>query len=42
MVARINEEESVAVAELEEFIRKEIRFQPDEQYAQDQFDVVLS
>ncbi len=42
VVARINEEESVAVAELEEFIRKEIRFQPDEQYAQDQFDVVLS
>jgi ribonuclease G len=42
VVARISEEESVAVAELEEFIHKEIRFQSDEQYAQDQFDVVLS
>lgn len=42
VVAKITEEESSAVAELEEFIGKEIRFQPDEQYAQDQFDVVLS
>lgn len=42
VVARITEEESAAVAELEEFIGKDIRFQADEQYAQDQFDVVLS
>ena len=42
VVAKITEEESAAVAELEEFIGKDIRFQPDEQYAQDQFDVVLS
>ncbi|MFY8206363.1 MAG: ribonuclease E/G, partial [Arenimonas sp.] len=42
VVAKITEEESAAVAELEVFIGKDIRFQPDEQYAQDQFDVVLS
>jgi ribonuclease G len=42
VVAKITEEESAAVAELEEFIGKDIRFQADEQYAQDQFDVVLS
>ena len=42
VVARITEDESAAVAELEEFIGKDIRFQADEQYAQDQFDVVLS
>jgi ribonuclease G len=42
VVAKITEEESASVAELEEFIKKEIRFQADEQYAQDQFDVVLS
>jgi ribonuclease G len=41
VVARITEEESAAVAELEEFIGKSIRFQADEQYAQEQFDVVL-
>ncbi len=41
VVARITDEESVAVAELEEFLGKSIRFQPDEQYAQEQFDVVL-
>ena len=41
VVARITEEESAAVAELEEFLGKSIRFQPDEQYAQEQFDVVL-
>ena len=41
VVAKILEEESVAVAELEEFIGKTIRFQPDEQYAQEQYDVVL-
>jgi ribonuclease G len=42
VVSKITEEESAAVAELEEFIGKDIRFQPDEQCAQDQFDVVLS
>ena len=41
VVARITEEESAAVAELEEFLGKSIRFQPDDQYAQEQFDVVL-
>ena len=41
VVTRITEEESAAVAELEEFIGKSIRFQADEQYAQEQFDVVL-
>lgn len=41
IVARITEDESAAVAELEEFIGKSIRFQADEQYAQEQFDVVL-
>ncbi|UXI69923.1 ribonuclease G [Tahibacter amnicola] len=41
VVGRILEEESAAVAELEEFIRKTIRFQPEEHYSQEQFDVVL-
>ena len=41
VVARITEEESPAVAELEEFLGKSIRFQADEQYLQEQFDVVL-
>ncbi|HEY0860577.1 MAG TPA: ribonuclease G [Pseudoxanthomonas sp.] len=41
VVARITDEESAAVAELEEFLGKSIRFQADEQYAQEQFDVVL-
>lgn len=41
VVARITEEESAAVAELEEFLGKSIRFQADEQYMQEQFDVVL-
>ncbi|MEZ0471970.1 ribonuclease G [Luteimonas salinilitoris] len=41
VVARITEEESTAVAELEEFLGKSIRFQSDEQYLQEQFDVVL-
>jgi len=41
IVSRITEEESAAVAELEEFLGKSIRFQPDEQYLQEQFDVVL-
>ena len=41
VVARITEEESAAVAELEEFLGKDIRFQADEQYFQEQFDGVL-
>jgi ribonuclease G len=41
VVARILDEESAAVAELEEFIAKTIRFQPEEHYSQEQFDVVL-
>src|SRR5690606_10979137 len=41
VVARITEEESAAVAELAEFLGKTIRFQADEQYLQEQFDVVL-
>ena len=41
VVAKILEEESAAVAELEEFIGKSIRLQADERYSQEQFDVVL-
>ncbi|KAF1710365.1 ribonuclease G [Pseudoxanthomonas kalamensis DSM 18571] len=41
VVARITDEESQAVAELEEFLGKSIRFQADDQYLQEQFDVVL-
>jgi ribonuclease G len=41
VVGKITEEESSAVAELEEFLGKSIRFQADEQYAQEQYDVVL-
>ncbi|HEX7324003.1 MAG TPA: ribonuclease G [Rhodanobacteraceae bacterium] len=41
VVTRMLEEESAAVAELETFIGKSIRFQPEEQYGQEQFDVVL-
>ena len=41
VVNRILDEESGTVAELEEFIGKSIRLQPEEQYAQEQFDVVL-
>ncbi|MGN6223574.1 ribonuclease G [Pseudoxanthomonas beigongshangi] len=41
VVARITDEESQSVAELEEFLGKSIRFQADEQYLQEQFDVVL-
>jgi ribonuclease G len=41
VVARITDEESAAVAELEEFLGKSIRFQADAQYMQEQFDVVL-
>ncbi len=41
VVNRILEEEAGAVAELEEFISKSIRFQAEEHYSQEQFDVVL-
>lgn len=41
VVAKILEEESAAVAELEEFIGKTIRLQADERYGQEQYDVVL-
>jgi ribonuclease G len=41
VVNRILEEENAAVAELEEFIGKTIRFQPEEHYSQEQYDVVL-
>ncbi len=41
VVGRILEEESAAVAQLEEFISKSIRFQAEEHYSQEQFDVVL-
>ena len=41
VVNKITDEESSSVAELEEFLGKGIRFQADEQYAQEQFDVVL-
>jgi ribonuclease G len=41
VVARVMEEESAAVAELEEFLGKNIRFQADEQCMQEQYDVVL-
>ncbi|MFT4249192.1 MAG: ribonuclease G [Pseudomonas sp.] len=41
VVARITDEESTAVAELEEFLGKTISFQADEQYLQEQYDVVL-
>ncbi|MCB1560352.1 MAG: ribonuclease G [Xanthomonadales bacterium] len=41
VVNKILDEESAAVAELEEFIAKTIRFQADEQYGQEQYDVVL-
>ena len=41
VAAKILEEESAAVAELEEFIGKPIRLQADERYAQENYDVVL-
>jgi ribonuclease G len=41
VVTRVTEEESAAVAELEEFLGKSIRFQAEEQYGQEQYDVVL-
>ncbi len=41
VVDRIREEHSAAIAELEESLGKHIRFQSDDQYPQEQFDVVL-
>lgn len=41
VVARILDEESAALAELEAFIGKTIRLKAEDQYAQEQFDVVL-
>ena len=41
VVQRILEDESATVAELEKFTRKSIRFQAEEHYTQEQFDVVL-
>ena len=41
VVDQILDEESATVAELEDFIDKTIRFQPEDQYSQEQFDVVL-
>jgi ribonuclease G len=41
VVDRILDEQSTTVAELEELIGKTIRFQREEQYTQEQFDVVL-
>ena len=41
VVARMIDEESVTLAELEDALGKSIRFQADEQYRQEQYDVVL-
>jgi len=41
VVDRMLDEESTAVAELEEFIRRPIKFQVESLYTQEQFDVVL-
>jgi len=41
VVNHITEDESSTIAELEEFLGKSIRFQADDQYMQEQFDVVL-
>lgn len=41
VVERILDEQSSTIAELEELIDKTIRFQREDQYAQDQYDVVL-
>lgn len=41
VVAKILDEESAAVVELEQFIGKPISFKAEEQYAQEQYDVVL-
>ena len=41
LVARLESGDATAVAELEELIGKSIRFQREDQYAQEQYDVVL-
>ncbi|VAW46898.1 Ribonuclease G [hydrothermal vent metagenome] len=41
VVARILDEESDSVAELEEFLKKSIRFQAESSYSAEQFDVVM-
>jgi ribonuclease G len=41
VVERILDEQSSTVAELEELIGKTIRFQSEDQYSQEQYDVVL-
>ena len=41
VVERILDEQSATIAELEELTGKSIRFQSEDQYAQDQYDVVL-
>jgi len=41
VVERILDEQSATVAELEELIAKPIRFQREEQYSPEQYDVVL-
>ncbi len=41
VVQRVVDEESAALAELEAFIGKPIRFQPEEQYSPEQYDVVV-
>jgi len=41
VVDKILDDQSTVVAELEEVIGKSIRFQREEQYTQEQFDVVL-
>jgi ribonuclease G len=41
VVSRIVEEESAALAELEQFVGKTIRFKAEEQYGPEQYDVVL-
>jgi ribonuclease G len=41
VVEKILDEQSATVAELEEVIGKSIRFQREDQYAQEQYDVVL-
>jgi len=41
VVDKILDDQSTTVAELEEMIGKSIRFQREEQYTQEQFDVVL-
>jgi ribonuclease G len=41
VVSQVMDEQSGVVAELEELIGRSIRFQTEEQYSQEQFDVVL-